>query len=192
MLPPATLEGDRLCATPSIQLRALRLPQETGKAGSELRAGQLQGQSAQPLSWFTGQRLGRGWHVEPTRVVGPVATCLVPEASIWVSQSQVCAACWTLQWTGFTDLTFDSHPSDDSVSPGQGGGKGESARKVTSCRDGIQAQTRMQRRGVASGGDSCQQRELHEWETNILLGSQPMKAPEPSLYEELPSGPTRL
>ena len=109
--------------------------------------------------------------MEPTRVMGPAATCLVPEASIWVSESQVCAGCWTLQWTGFTDLTFDSHPSDDSVSPGQGGGKGESARKVTSCRDGIQAQTRMQRRGVASGGDSSQQRELHEWETNIILGA---------------------
>ena len=163
-----------------------------GKAGSEIRAGQSQGQNAQPSSWFTGQRLGRSWHVEATKVVGPGATCLAPKASIWVSESQVCAGCWTLQWTGFTDLTFDSHPSDDSVSPGQGGGRDESARKATSCRDGIQAQIRMQGRGVASRGDSSQQRELLEWKTNILLGSRPMKAPEPSLYEKLPSGPTRL
>lgn len=73
------------------------------------------------------EKLARGTHE------GRGASCnmLGPKASIWVSESQVCAGCWTLQWTGFTDLTFDSHPSDDSVSPGQGGGRDESARKAT-------------------------------------------------------------
>ena len=46
--------------------------------------------------------------MEPTRVKGPAATCLFPEASIWVSESQVQAGCWTLQWTRVTDLTFES------------------------------------------------------------------------------------
>ena len=31
-------------------------------------------------------------------------------------------------------LTSDGHPTDDSVSPGQGGGRGESG-KVTGCRE---------------------------------------------------------
>lgn len=79
--------------------------------------------------------------------------------------------CWTLQWTGFTDLTFDSHPSDDSVSPGQGGGRDESARKATSCRDGIQAQIRMQGRGSSQSERQFPAEGNCMSETNILLGS---------------------
>lgn len=56
---------------------------------SETRASQLQGQNAQPSSWFTGQRLREKLALEPTKVVGPAATYLASD--IWVSESQVCA-----------------------------------------------------------------------------------------------------